>query len=326
MHPLKGLFLLLLVSVTYLLPHPVFASQELDSNGMSQLMWAAYEGDLNKMRRLIGQKHDVNQINRYGATALFYAAGATRTQATPKGSTEAVKLLLQNGAKANVKSDNKGNGFTALMAACDNQNLASTSTLLDHGADVNARTTDGNSALNIAATRLEPKLVKLLLEHGSQINSYTNINGETPLITAIAASPSLSYRSFEEAQENLKQNAAPLANTIEILNLLLAKKADVNIQDRNGRSALTISISKVNALLVRPLLDHGANPNAIDKSQGNATPLILAAQVQSISIAEMLLKKGAHVNTKDQFGKSALDYAMESGSKKMVELLQKSKQ
>ena len=322
MRPLKDLRLLLLVTVAYLFPHPVFANQERENSDTTQLMWAAYAGDIHTMRQLIEQKHDVNQANKYGLTALYYAAGATRTQATPKGSTAAIKFLLQHGAKPNIKRENKGNGYTALMAACDNLNLASAALLLEYGADVNARTTGGDSALNIAAARLEPKLVKLLLEHGAHVNGDADSNGQTPLISAIAASPSLNYRSFEEAQEKLQRNAPQLAKAIEIVNLLLLHKAEVNIQDRNGKSALTHAITKVNLLLVRPLLEHGADPNVTDKSW-SATPIILAARFGSVGIADVLIKKGANLNTKDGFGKSALDYALTSESQRMVKMLRK---
>jgi len=321
MRQLKHIFLFLLITSAYLLPRPVLANQELDNNGNSQLMIAAYDGDLNTMRRLIDQGHDVNQTNKYGLTALFYAAGGTRTQPTPKGSTEAVNFLLQHGAKVNIKSNI--NGYTTLMAACANQNTGSASLLLEHGADVNALTRDGESALSIAAARLEPEIVALLLNHGAHVSGYADKNGQTPLIAAVAASPYLTLRSPEEAKEIIQQKASQLTNALKVVKLLLSNKADINIEDRDGKSALTYAASEANPLLVRALLEQGANPNVTDRSQGNATPLILAVGVRSVGIAEMLIKKGANVNAKDQFGKSALNYAIERGPQKMIEVLRK---
>ena len=319
MRQLQHIFLFLLITSAYLFPRPVLANQGLENNGNSPLMIAAYDGDLSTMRRLIDQGHDVNQTNKYGLTALFYAAGGTRTQPTPKGSTEAINFLLQHGAKVNIKSNI--NGYTTLMAACANQNAGSALLLLEHGADVNALTRDGESALSIAAARLEPEIVTLLLNHSAHVNGYADKNGQTPLIAAVAASPYLTLRSPDEAKEIIQQKAYQLTNALKVVKLLLANKADINIEDQSGKSALTYAVTEANPLLVRTLLDHGANPNVTDKSQGNATPLILATRIRYVSIAEMLIQKGANVSAKDQFGKSALDYSIERGPQKMVEVL-----
>lgn len=311
--------LLLLFSLVIAFIRPVLATQELENSGDSQLMMAAYDGDLDKMRRLVDQGHDVNQANKYGATALYFAAGGTRTQPTLKGSTEAVKFLLQHGAKVNNKSSI--NGYTTLMAACSNRNAESVSLLLEYGEDVNALTKDGRSALTIAADLLELEIVRLLLEHGARVNGYADKFGQTPLIAAVAASPDFTFTVHNEANEAIQQDAIKLTHALKIVKLLLSNNVDVNIKDHDGKSALTYAVAESNPLLVRALLEQGANPNITDQSYGNATPLILAAGVRSLSIAEMLIKNGAKVNARDKLGKSALDYAIERGPNKMVEVL-----
>jgi len=322
MRQLKHIVIFLLLSSVMIFIRPVLAHQEFENSGDSQLMMAAYDGDLDKMRRLVDQGHDVNQTNKYGFTAIYFAAGGTRTQPSPKGSTEAVKFLLQHGAKANNKSNI--NGYTALMAACANQNTGSVSLLLEYGADVNALTKDGESALSIASARLEPEIVTLLLDHEAHVNGYVDINGRTPLLAAVAASPYYTLSSPSEAMKIIFQNAFKLDNALNVVKLLLSHNAEINIMDRNGKSPLTYAVVEESPLLVRILLEHGANPNVSDRSQGNATPLILATKIRNVSIAEMLIKKGANVNNKDQFGKSALNYAIDRGPQKMIEILQQS--
>ena len=310
---------ILLITLASICMQPATARQEPENSGNSALMMAAYDGDLDTLRKLVDQGDDVNQTNKYGFTAIFFAAGGTRTQSTPKGSTEAVKFLLQHGAKANNKSN--VNGYTALMAACANQNAGSVSLLLDNGADVNALTKDGESALSIAASRLEPEIVKLILSHGAHVTGIKDRNGQTPLIAAIAASPPLNFTSSNAASDYIYKNAAVLSNAVTVVGLLLSNNTDTNVKDKSGKSALTYAVAESNSLLVKALLKQGANPNITDQSEGNATPLILAVKVRSLSIAEMLIKSGANVNMKDQFGKTALDYAIERGPKRMVDVL-----
>jgi ankyrin repeat protein len=281
------------------------ATQAQENNGDTPLMLAAYDGNIQLMQRLVAQGSQVDQKNKYGLTALFFAAGATRTQATPKGSTESVRFLLEH----------------ALMAAADNQNAGSVLLLLQHGADINSLTTDGRSALTMAVGRLDTDVVKLLLDRGARVNGYADNFGQTPLLEAIASSPTFAPASYEEAVEFMQKQAPVLARAVKIVQMLLTHGAQVNVANHNGQTALTVAIVERNALLVRILLDAHADPNAIDRLQGNASALILAAKARRVDIAEMLLKKGANVQFKDEFGKSAIDYAREYGPKKMTEIL-----
>lgn len=280
--------LLFLFALVYISIRPVFAHQEIENHGDSPLMMAAYDGDVNKMRQLLERGADINQTNRLGATALYFAAGATRTQAAFKGSTEAVKFLLQHGATVNHKSNI--NGYTALMAACANHYADSVALLLKYGEDVNALTKDGRSALTIATELLQPEIVALLLDHGARVNGYAENDGMTPLSAAVTASPYINYSSANDTAVTTQQDAAKLANSFKI---------------------------------VRMLLKHSANPNITLKGMANATPLILATQNRNTKIVEMLLDNGASVNAKDLFDKSALDYALLRGPDQLIELLLK---
>ena len=54
--------------------------------------------------------------------------------------------------------------------------------------------------------------------------------------------------------------------------------ADIEVQDQDGRSALSVAVtceSEAAAKLVTLLLDNGANPNLCDRD--NMTPLLIAA-------------------------------------------------
>ncbi len=74
-------------------------------------------------------------------------------------------------------------------------------------------------------------------------------------------------------------------------------------------------------VLVRALLDHGADPNAVDVN-GN-TALIEAASYGFVQTADLLLNSGANVNhvSSGSSPGTALNYAAQRGDKKMANLL-----
>ncbi len=78
-----------------------------NKDGVTALMLAAYFGQIDAMRLLIGAKADINaQDNNYGETALMMAAS--------RGQTEAVKLLVYSGADLKLKNKERK---TALIYA-----------------------------------------------------------------------------------------------------------------------------------------------------------------------------------------------------------------
>ena len=159
--------------------------------GTQLLAYAAMNGDADVVRLLIGRGADAGAANEEGWTALHHAAGA--------GNVEIVSTLLD--ARANVNARTTRFGETPLMLACGlfgrgrhGQSVACARLLIERGADVNARTKDGETALTFAAGRGRVDAVRLLLSRNadatlkdtkgntalSQVEEFTRIdaNGE----------------------------------------------------------------------------------------------------------------------------------------------------
>lgn len=67
-------------------------------------------------------------------------------------------------------------------------------------------------------------------------------------------------------------------NVLHFIRELIIWGADIEVQDQDGRSALSVAVtceSEAAAKLVTLLLDNGANPNLCDRD--NMTPLLIAA-------------------------------------------------
>jgi hypothetical protein len=86
--------------------------------------------------------------------------------AARKGDVAQVKALLDKGADVNAKTPY---GQTALFFACDRGYFEIVKLLVDHGADVNVEDTFYHaSALSWAARKDRIEIVKLLLDHGAK--------------------------------------------------------------------------------------------------------------------------------------------------------------
>jgi len=101
--------------------------------------------------------------------------------------------------------------------------------LLEQGANINAQTNEGNTAVILAGWETDNlELVRFLVEQGADVN-IPNENGDTPVI-----------------------DAADLGK-VEILRYLLENGADVNFKNKAGRSASNMA---ANSEVMRVLADH----------------------------------------------------------------------
>ena len=100
--------------------------------------------------------------------------------AVSSGDVVALTKLLAAGANVNAKEPAADS--TPLMLAAMAGQPAAAKILIDKGADVKAKNTDGNTALHTAAFFCKPEMVALLIENGADVNAK-NSDGETALGT-----------------------------------------------------------------------------------------------------------------------------------------------
>ncbi|RTY87272.1 ankyrin repeat domain-containing protein [Flavobacterium sp. GT3R68] len=106
-------------------------------------------------------------------------------------------------------------------------------------------------------------------------------------------------------------------------NIAVADFLVTRVKDINGTSSmgtpLMAAVVKGNKEIVKILLDQKANPNIADPS-GN-TALIYATLFKHFEIVEMLLIAKADIALKDIRGNSAMDYAKMNNDEKLMQLL-----
>jgi len=123
-------------------------------SGITALSLAASSGNLSIVKMLVEHGADIHALNSRGATVMAYAT-----------TNEVVQYFLDRGLDINARDKE---GYTLLIKAAEGFNRPSIAFLLEHGADPNAKTTDGTTALKLAFRINHPADVELLKKAGAK--------------------------------------------------------------------------------------------------------------------------------------------------------------
>jgi ankyrin repeat protein len=232
------------------------------------------------------------------------------------GTAADVAALLDAGADPNARSDA---GLTALMLAATDS--AKTQLLLAKGANVNVRSEDGRTALHIAAIKGDTAIVKRLLDAGASVNFS---DGSSPLVLG-------TYKGNVELVQMLVDAGAPVTRQAGVNAMITATAAECTIcVDVLAAEAepvalgmsLDIAANMGSAAVVKQLLDKHAPIEAHDLF-GGGTPLMLAAASDRDALPKvrLLLDRGADTSAKSELGETALEFAQRRNDRAMIAAL-----
>ena len=205
--------------------------------------------------------------------------------------------------------------------------------LLQHGANPQARSRQGNTPLHVATSmrRATTKMLELLFQKGASVNAK-NLQGWTPLHWAAwhGRSDMAEWLLRHGANPNVKESnggMTPLHGATRhmrtaTVQLLLENGADVNMEDHAGETALHAVVDVDHLEIGSLLLEHGADPNS--QTKVGTTPLHWAAGGNRIGMVELLLKHGADPSIANDINVTPLSHAQMNGYTEVVKLLQQS--
>jgi ankyrin repeat protein len=262
-----------------------------------------------------GFPHGEDQFISYAGTAWATLALALTLDPGP---TAFMKTAGVRAAQQSQPASPMTDGVTPLMEAGFAGPLADLERLLASGADVNARSQAGLTALMCAAH--DARKVAQLIAHGADVNARSD-SGATPVYLASLYSGALeSVRQLLDHGANVsavtKEGLTPLhaavaTGDVAKASLLLARGADVNAAPKPLAVApLHVAAFVDDADMARLLLKRGAKVDARIAAFGNTTALIEASFAGKTNVLEALIAAGADVNAKDDEGRTALMYAV----------------
>ena len=271
---------------------------------------------------LLEQGVDVNVLDEKHETPLHIASSL--------GHLENVRFLLDHGAKDDAENVD-GQIPLHLVSQHQEENANVTRLLLQRGMDVNRRDSKQRATpLHFASFLGQFEIALALLDHGADVNAR-NSDGQTPL-HRVSLSPKLT-RKLESGYQEVeayrlaqlilergadvnaqdKDQATPLhsasfMSNLETARVLLDHGANIHAKNILGQTPLHLvsqgGYHLSEPALVELLLSRGADVNARDN--GQATPFLLASFCSKPNIAEKLLQNGADVNAVNIHGQNAL--------------------
>ena len=245
-----------------------------EGGGLTALVFAAREGDLESAKALVEAGADVNLPTAARWTPLLTAINNRNYRIAA--------YLLERGANPNTA--NNRFGWTPLYLATDNRNI--------EGGDYPVPKPDMDHL----------EIIRMLLDKGADVNGAILDNTLTRTI--------FTMQWFFEAGATPFVRAAQSSDT-ELMKLLLERGADPKRRTNNNDTALTLSAgigwvdgvtyersAKDNVAAVRMLLDLGLDPNAANNE--GRTPLMGAALKGRNEVVQMLVDAGAKLDTRDR--------------------------
>jgi ankyrin repeat protein len=224
--------------------------------GTTLLMMAAH--DPAKVQLLLERGADANAKSRTRYAAVMVAANY-------RGTTEAVRALLEKGADAAPKPPRPLHNASPLFYAVWSGETDKVGLLLAKGADLNQKMlligAFPITPLSLAVSQGDVAMVKYLVQHGAKVNQLDEA-GITPLTQAV------------------------LANNTEMARALIEMRAKVNHADKLGMTPLlhAAAIDFGNSDMAQLLLEYGANPRL--KSKEGLTPAQLAKKYNHANITQ----------------------------------------
>ncbi|WP_264705088.1 ankyrin repeat domain-containing protein [Wolbachia endosymbiont (group A) of Gymnosoma rotundatum] len=262
-------------------------------------------------------------------------------EAVKNGEIDKVRSLISEGAKVNVKDQDKK---TPLHWAVENGHKEVVEVLLNNGANVNAEDTDGKTPYDLAtdeeiktllqntAKLLEAaekdniEEVTRLISEGANVHAQDGF-GNAPLhwaaekghkgVVEVLLNNGANVNAVEDHNNTPLHYVAGYGYK-EVVQALLDNRANVNAVNKDGKTPLHFAAAHGRKEVVEALLQvEGIDVNAQNKY--DSTPLHFAAEMGHAGIVKDLLDKGADVNIKDKNEKTPLNLAKAEEIKTLLE-------
>ncbi|GEM_PF-1912557 len=311
--------------------------------GEPPIHWAARKGDQALLTRLIGEGVDINQRadlehdngpHLTGLTPLMIAA-----RSIDGATVDTLRWLVENGA--DYRATSEGGNTAAWYAAGHGarwgfhkkavtpDHAERLEYLLGLGLDPTERNFIGRSLLTEACEAGDAARVRVLLDRGAVVEPSEL--GDVPEVTRAKLLDEHGIRGkFEVPRGELDSFQIPLfcaarSGSDSCVRLVLDSGANPQTRDSSGSTPL---MSAGSAAVVRTLLDHGAEIDAINAFGKDALESVLEESFESgadgperFEVTEALVKGGADLERVDEFGKTRLSSAAFGHHADGVELL-----
>ncbi|XP_020291077.1 inversin-A [Pseudomyrmex gracilis] len=299
-----------------------------DAEGHTPLHLAVIAGDTQLVAVLLANGADVNAKDLEGHSVLHWA--------TVCGETECVRLVLAAGARPSTPDLRGGSPLhyaaqccgaaaTAELAVPKKVGLTILQTLLEYGADVNAKDEDGRQPILWAASAGSVEAVLALARAGGSAAAGTS---DKDGLTALHCAASRGHARCVEALVNLCGSHPDHVDDngqLETLKILSQHGASLHARTVRGTGIGHEAVASGRIELIRWLAKR--RPSTLDvATHDGKTPLHVAALHGYLDACKVLLDHGAKINavlrTSKGTSMTPLDAALYKGHRDCAKLIQ----
>ncbi len=216
-------------------------------------------------------------------------------------------------------------GATLLIEAAVSGSLEDMKQLIERGADVNAATLQGVTALMCSVH--DPERVRLLLWRGADFRARSKLGYSASILAAKFSENFETMKmllALEDDGNTLNETsslfAASMVGDRQKVGWLLEQGANIDVGHSVGETPLLYAARQGEYEMMRFLLERGAD---IEATRGETTSLMMSVRYGFTDQVKLLLATGASVNRVDHRGRTALFWGatMDWGHTEIVEAL-----
>ena len=272
-------------AVNILIQNGANVSIKSKSAKITPLMFAAFRGNFEVVEVLIENGANVSTTDKNSKTALHFAVGGPFDSSFDLDKARVAKILIQHGAQVDARTNELG---TPLHYCSKDGYIEVAKVLLENGANVDAKIKGSDTPLYFAK---DGEMAKLLIDNGANVTAR-NDDYETPL---------------------------HYTKDVGVAEVLIENGIDVDIREKDNDTRLCKSVRKKEIEMAKVLLKNGADFNA-ECRYGIGTPLQNTIVTQSNEILQLFLENDANVDDRRD-NQTLIQKASEYGNLDAVKLL-----
>ena len=215
------------------------------------------------------------------------------------------KNLIANGADIDIQDKN---GDPVIHWSAYLGEVEFTKMLLDKGAKTNLKSIHSDGVMGVALKEWQDSIVTLLISYGKGTHKVNE--QDKPLLNAVKNNNlKLVKRFLTKQNSNIFDESGSSLLIIasnngyfEIVKLLLENGAKFNMMNPAGHTALNKAVWSKKNDVAKYLIEKGADVNKTDE-RFILPPLVAAARSNNLEMGKILLDKGANINTQNGIDK-----------------------
>ncbi|MFL9481941.1 ankyrin repeat domain-containing protein [Chitinophagaceae bacterium LWZ2-11] len=301
--------------IKFLLEQKGNDANKLTHDGRTYIFWAANRGNVEIVEYLISKGAKVNVEDTHDMTAIRFAAAAGQTN------TKLYDVLINAGS--DVKQKNRDGANLLLLAIANDKELIITDYFISKGLSLKDTDAAGNTAFNYAAKSGNIQLMKTLVQKGVKYNDNAMIMATLSGGRGSAANGIEVFQYLESLNikptavnangENALHNTVRKPNQTEIIKYFLSKGVSVNQADNDGNTPfMNAALSNRDTAVINLLAQSVKDINQRNKKGVSA--LAMAVKNNGAEVVQLLINKGADINTADAEGNNLAFYLIQSYS------------